>query len=229
MSKPKFESTFGNFVTDFGGELVPENSKDKLADYLFRKQNVVAELKCLTEDQTTAMNNKVTEMVRNWIRKNKKTPTEDFLRIATAPPEIQTPWLNFLSAQVENFVRKANRQIRSTKVVHNLPTAKGLLLVFNEGNPLHNRPEDFRKLLAIVLRKRRTGNERAFPHINGAVYFSFDTVKTQQKMNFWAPLQMQEPDEDVTPLKQFQHDLQQAFYLYLQRTRGRPVRRFKID
>lgn len=204
-------------------------SLDKLADYLFRNRNIIGELKCLTADQTAAMNLKVEQLVRAWVQKNKKPPTQEFLSIATAPAEIQTPWLNYLRTHVENFVRKANRQIRSTKGLYGLPTAKGLLLVFNQSNPLHNNPKDFRQLLVSVLRKRKTSGERAFPHIHGAVYFPFETIKSHdQNMNFWTPLQLKTgPEEDAEPMRQFQEDMQQAWYAYLHKTTGRTIRQFK--
>lgn len=146
--KNKFEAVFNEFVTDFGGEMLTEPSDTKIADYVFRKQNIVAELKCLMEDQTSAMNKKVTRVVQEWLKKHKKLPPGGYdgesLEIAKAPKEIADRWLEILKAPIENSIRDANRQIRETKRRLNLPEAKGLLLIFNQGNPLHNRPEDFR-------------------------------------------------------------------------------------
>lgn len=47
-----FELFFQCFVQDFGGEVLPESTKGHVADYLFRDQNIVGELKTLTVDQT---------------------------------------------------------------------------------------------------------------------------------------------------------------------------------
>src|ERR1700751_984902 len=118
-----FETSFKAFVREFGGEVLPETSKNKIADYFFRKQNIVAELKCLEVDQTDEMNKKYLEIVRAWRKRTGKVPTADFLNIATAPKEIQRSWLEILKVPLENFVKKANRQIRVTKLQHNLPTA----------------------------------------------------------------------------------------------------------
>ena len=229
MTNQNFESSFKTFVKEFGGEVLLENSKNQIADYLFRNQNIVAELKCLTEDHTDAMNTKVAELLRAWVRKHKKRPTEDFLSISTTPKEIQIPWLNFLRGLLENFVKKANRQIRETKKQHNLPTAKGLLLVFNEGNPLHNRPEDFHKLMESVIRKKDPEKQRRFESIHGWVYFSFETVKTQKEnMNFWYAAQVQtDPNDNEELMAQFQNDLQQAWYAYLHKTTGKIIRQHK--
>jgi hypothetical protein len=68
------ESAFQDFVKDFGGEVLPKASDGHTADYLFRKHDVVAELKTLTADQTDGTNRKLTPMVQEWIRKNGRTP-----------------------------------------------------------------------------------------------------------------------------------------------------------
>lgn len=216
-------------MKEFGGEVLLEPSDAKIADYLFRNQNIVAELKCLVCDQTAEMNNKLTRVVKDVVKQNESLLSlcdGKPLEIAKAPKEISDPWLQILIAPLENVIRDANRQIRSTKERLNLPSAKGLLLVFNQGNLLHNRPQDFRLLIAKVLRKKTPGKELRFTHIHGAVYFSYETVKTQQQnMSFWAPMQVQmTPNEDMKPMELFQKDLQQGWYAYVEKTFGRPVR-----
>jgi DNA phosphorothioation-dependent restriction protein DptG len=109
-----------------------------------------------------------------------------------------------------------------------MPEAKGLLLVFNQANALHNRPNDFRLLTASVLRKRDKDSVRRFPHIHGLVYFSYDTVKSEKEnMNFWAALQLKtDPDEDLTPMADFQRELQEAWYAFVEQKWGKKVRQF---
>ena len=232
--KNEFEAVFSEFVTEFGGEVLPELSDTKTADYLFREENIVAELKCLMRNQTEDMNNKVARVAHDWVKKHKKLPPGydgKVLEIAKAPKEISDRWLEIFKAPLENFIRDANRQIRETKRRLNTPDAKGLLLIFNQGNPLHNRPQDFRLLLVSVLRKRKPNRERKFPHIHGLVYFSFETVKTEkEKMSFWAPVQLQnEPNEDVTQMKDFQKDLQQGWYAFVEKNSGRIVRQHSVE
>jgi hypothetical protein len=225
----EFEALFRSFVKEFGGEILPEPCDTKIADYLFRSQNIVAELKCLVVDQTAEMNNKVTRAVKDLAQQNEALLSlcdGKPLEIAKAPKEISDPWLKILIAPIENVIRDANRQIRSTKERLSLPFARGLLLVFNQGNLLHNHPQDFRLLAWSILRKRTPDGELRFPHIHAVVYFSFETVKArQQNMSFWAPMLLpRTPDEDVTQMKQFQKDLQQGWYAYVEKTFGRPVR-----
>jgi hypothetical protein len=230
-NKNEFEQIFRDFVSAFGGEVLPEPSDTKIADYVFRKQNVVAELKCLMEDQTDAMNKKVTQVVQDWWTKHKKIPegydSSKPLEIATAPREIADGWMEILKAPIESFIRHANQQIRDTKQRLNMPEAKGLVLVFNQGNLLHNRPRDFTNLMKIILRKRDKEKERRFSHVHAGVYFSYETVRTEkEKMNFWASLQLYAPNEDVTPMETFLKELEQAWYAFVQKRWGKTVRQF---
>lgn len=232
--KNKFEGVFSDFVTEFGGEVLPEPADNKIADYFFRKQNIVAELKCLMEDQTDNMNKKVTPIIQDWVRKHKKSPPGfdgKYVEIAKVPKEISDRWLEVLKAPLENFIRDANRQIRETKKRLNTPDAKGLLLIFNQGNQLHKHPKDFRLLLYMVLRKRKPDKQRKFPHINCLVYFSYETVKAEkEKMSFWAPMQLQaEPNEDVMPMRTFQKELQQGWYAFVEKHWGRTVRQHDVE
>jgi len=226
----EFEELFRTFAKEFGGEVLPESSDAKVADYLFRKQNIVAELKCLVFDQTVQMNTKLTQVVKDVVKQNERLL--DFcdgkpLEIAIAPKEISEPWLNILTAPLESIIKDANRQIRSTIARLNLATAQGLLLIFNQGNVLHNRPKDFQwSVWKVLSKKMPKGTGPRFPHIHGAVYFSYETVKTQaQNMSFWASMRFPVvPSDEMKPMEQFQKDLQQGWYAYVAKISGRPVR-----
>jgi hypothetical protein len=228
-NRHNFEATFRDFVRVFGGEVLAEHSNTKVADFLFRKRGIVAELKCLEVDQTVSMNNKVAEVVKDAAARNENLLSlcdGNPLAIATAPKEIADAWLRILTTPLEGLVRDANRQIRSTKEEFNLPFAKGLLLVFNQNNLLHNSPQDFKLLLAAVLSKKTNTKQLRFNNIHGVVYFSFESVKARPHgMSFWAPMLLRlVPDEDVKPMQQFQSDLRQGWYAYIEKLTGRKVR-----
>ncbi|MFZ0279485.1 MAG: hypothetical protein WA254_03535 [Candidatus Sulfotelmatobacter sp.] len=230
----EFESVFRKFVTGFGGEVIPETSDSKVADYLFRKQNIIAELKCLMRDQTETMTQKVVQIAIEWIRTHNRFPPGydgEFLEIAKVPKMISDKWLDILRSPVENLIRDANRQIRETKTRLALSDAKGLVLVFNQANQLHNRPHDFRRLLENVLRKRDAERKLRFPNIHGLVYFSFETVKSEpHQMSFWAPMQVRERlSEDVTPMQTFQRELRDAWYSFVEVHFGKKVRQHDIE
>ncbi|HWY22881.1 MAG TPA: hypothetical protein VNX26_16755 [Candidatus Acidoferrum sp.] len=227
-----FESFFHEFVRDFGGDVLPEAREGSTADYFFRNQDIIAELKTLTVDQTNDIDRKLTPKVLEWIRKNGQISSgliqgrKHFVAFKDMPAEIQIFWLGLLKAAVEPLIRDANRQIRDTKLRMNLRSAKGMMLIANGSNFYHDHPDSFRRLIAEVLRKRTPAGDLRFPHINGAVYFSFDDVKSRdERMYFWANLQMkQAPDEDTSPIATFQAELQQGWYKYIQKFTGIEVR-----
>lgn len=227
-----FESIFQDFVLDFGGEVLPEVSQGCSADYFFRRHNLVAELKSLTVDQTNEISSKPTPKVSSWVSANGQIPPgivksgQHFIAFKDMPREIQDFWLRLLKGSTEPLIRDANRQIRDTKSRMNLPSAKGILIIANEGNSYHDHPDSHRRLIAEILRKRTPTGELRYPHINGAVHFSIKDVKSRDEgMYFWANLQMkQSPAEDVQPIADFQRDLQQAWYNYLERKAGIKVR-----
>jgi hypothetical protein len=127
---------------------------------------------------------------------------------------------------MDTLVRDSNRQVRDTKIRMGLPAAKGMILIANQSNFYHDHPDSFRRLIAEILRKRTNSGALRYPHINAAVYFSFQGVMSRDEgMNFWANLQMkQAPDEDVSSIIRFQKHLQQAFYQYIEKTTGIKVR-----
>src|SRR5260370_19054781 len=227
-----FELIFRDFVVDFGGEVLPEASDGLTADYLFRTKEIIAELKTMTQDQTERMNEKLSPLVVEWIRKNQGRPkgiTEGnkfFVEIKDMPPEIQGAWMKLLKASVEDLIKQANRQIGDTKRRLSMPSAKGLILIANPGNPYHTNPEDYRLLMVEVLRKRTQSGGLRFDNIHGGVYFSLADVKSRkEQMYFWANLQMKRtPDEDVAPLAQFQQRLQQAWYKWIEKKKQIKVR-----
>jgi hypothetical protein len=232
--KNDFESVFNRFVVGFGGERLPESSDSKIADYFFRKQNIVAELKCLMQDQTDVMTQKVVQITLDWIKTHNKFPPGydgEFVEIAKVPREISDRWLDILRSPIENFIRDANRQIRETKMRLGISDAKGLVLIFNQGNRLHNRPNDFRRLIGSVLRKRDSERNLRFPNIQGVVYFSYESVKSEpEQMSFWAPMQVREKlSEDVTPMQAFQRELRDAWYSFVGTTFGKQIRHYDID
>lgn len=226
------EPFFRDFVQSFGGEVLREAQHGSTADYLFRKQDIVAELKTLTVDQTKEMNRKLTPKVVEWIRKNGVIPRgqtqgrEHLVEFKDMPPEIQTFWLKLLKASVEGLIRAANKQIRDTKTRMSMNTAKGLLIVANQANIYHDDADSLRRLVAEVLKKRMDDGTLRFPHVNGAIFFSLRDVKSRDEgMYFWANLQMkQTPDEDVTSVAAFQKELQQAWYSYIEKATGAKVR-----
>jgi hypothetical protein len=239
VPETKFETVFRGFVTAFGGEIVPEDSQ-RSADYFFRRHNVIAELKCLVVDQTADTSNKLREIVDQrradaGPHAEQPGPDDVLLTFTSTDGEkfivpfdksFQQACEKVLLTPIGNIIRDANRQIRATKERLSVPSAHGVVLIFNEGNPLHaTSPQHFARLAGEVIQKPHSG-ERRFPHIQGLVYFSFGAVKTfdeqtQKYMPFWLPAQVR--GDAVEEITRFQHDLKLGWYQYVERMTGAPV------
>lgn len=106
-----FEPFFDAFVEWFGGEVLEEASNGYTADYCFHRHNVVAELKCLQEDQTNNMNAKLNRVVEEWVLAHKSNPPGSWkengrlmMEFSKAPEDIKTKWFKILREPIEDVV-----------------------------------------------------------------------------------------------------------------------------
>ena len=140
---PDIETEFNRFVVNSGGRLVSEivgsSPKFNNADYLFRDVNVISELKCLREDKShdKRFQQKVQERFDSWIDKGLvPNPGPGTFRLESKylPLQCTNELYKIYQKPINRIVDKANRQIKQTKKHLNLPEAKGLLLLVNDGN-----------------------------------------------------------------------------------------------
>jgi len=137
------ENDVEKFVQSVGGEAIPESNETPCADFLFREQNIVAELKTLEKEARQEHDRKLQARVNDWMQRRVLVvygrPT---IELQNVPPICQREWLSILQRPVEKIIRDANKQIRSTKKSLQLASAKGLLLIANQGNLLYTTPAD---------------------------------------------------------------------------------------
>jgi hypothetical protein len=237
----KFEAIFHEFVRSCGGDVVPEDGPNnrKSADYWFSRHKVVAELKSLVVDQTEGAARKLGKIIdqrRDETPVRRPGPDDIVLPFTSADGEqftilydegLRREWQKVLLTPIENLIRDANRQIRATKERFGVPSAHGVVMIFNEGNPLHAAdPVHFARLVGEVIQKPKAAGGRRFPHIQGMIYFSFGSVmtfdaETQKHMPFWVPAQVQ--GDSASNVKRFQEDLRESFYQRIEQMFGSPV------
>src|ERR1700731_3775784 len=137
MVSDNFEEVCRDFIRNFGGRVVPEGS-DESADFFLPQDNIVAELKILQVDARLEHDTKLQGLVNDWTRHGLVMVFgRTVISLQKLNPICQREWLHILKPPVERIHRKANRQIRATKHSLNCPSAKGLLLIANEGNLLY--------------------------------------------------------------------------------------------
>lgn len=242
MAKSQFEGVFDKCVEEFGGERVPEEPEhgERSADYVFRAHSVIAELKGLVVDQAAGMSEKLDEIIesRRAAGVAVASPVESTYQMlpftSTETGEkfflpydeaFQRAWTKVLLTPIESIIRDANRQIRATKERLAMPQAHGIVIIANEGNPVHAvGPVHFARLAGEVIQKPQAG-ERRFPHIDGLVYLSLEVTtrdpETQKDMPFWLGAQVRGHASEA--VKRFQEELKAAWYRYVEKIRGAPV------
>jgi hypothetical protein len=175
------QSIVDPFVRGIGGELVSDlqelvgnNEPPPNADYLFRRHNVIAELKTLQANSFgDPFCKKFGDRLGVW-HKSGRLIVYGTTRVDTdkLSPDCQREILDLMAAPLERQVfSDANKQIRSTKKFLNLPEAKGLLWVASDGNE-DLQPNVVWYLLTRIIQKKKQNGEPLYSNIDGLAYFA---------------------------------------------------------
>ena len=142
MNYPRIdiEETFAEVVRDYGGvvldDKLPKSPTFENADYVFHHEKIVAELKCLTEDNVDSMNNqaKIKKLVAEWYDQGKISTTKiDEESWRNMPMELQNKIYEIGTKSIKRRIQKANAQIRETKRELRLDDYHGLVILANDG------------------------------------------------------------------------------------------------
>jgi len=135
---------FDTFVPLVGGVLVRDlitpgpNDPDN-ADYFFQEDAIVAELKVLETDRTQddSIDVKVQAKFAEW-QASGRLPGIAYgapvVPSTALPQRLQWELQRIHSEPIRRLIKKANTQIKQTKLDLEQPAAKGLLLLINEGD-----------------------------------------------------------------------------------------------
>lgn len=142
LPRVNVESAFADFVRRYGGEVVEDivgSSPDfRNADYLFRSNGVVAELKRLVEDKSEDENiqRKIQQKFDRWMDDGTIGPIYGGVRIQsnTLPEKCQRELIDVYKPPIQRRVIKANKQIKATLNRFRIENGKGLLIIVNDGN-----------------------------------------------------------------------------------------------
>ena len=225
------QSIVDPFVKGIGGELISElvgnDSPPSSADYLFRRHNVIAELKTLqTESFGDPFRRKLGDRMGDWHRDGRLrvfgTTRVESKRLA---PECQEDIFNVMASPLQrHVVGDANRQIKSTKEILNMPGAKGLLWVASDGNE-DLQPNDVWFLLTRILQKKHKSGEPLFSNIHALAYFSprmqVQLPQSKQPAIFWFSGCRQPDDQQMAACL---NELYTAWPRYVARAQGIAVR-----
>ena len=180
----------GNYVKAFGGQLGMDlfgHSPDFAnADYVFPQDNVIAELKCLTDDKSEDedLQKELEELFESAIRKGHMSdpgPGRVLMETKGTPLAFQRQVYKVISKSLKRRLAKANKQIKQTKARLNRPDALGLVLLCNDGN-FRLEPAQWVHAVEVAL-------GRDFSSINSVVQFTVNMLATTPMMgqhtNLW--------------------------------------------
>lgn len=159
------------------------------ADYIFREQKIVAELKCLREDKACDASTR-SRLRRLWIRwrQNRvvKGPVPPRIDTRELPASCQTEMYRELGKPIKRRIQKANKQIRETKLALGLSDYRGVLFIANDGNFLFG-PAAMIHCIQLAL-------QREFREIRNFVFFTANMHSVMKGIDrpvlFWIPFDM---------------------------------------
>ena len=196
------EDFFNEFVEYFGGQVISKNEQNLAdrpnADYLFKNENVVAELKCFQKDLFNTEEDipRIFNFLDKWEDK-KLIDQGDKIKIILGSKQLSkecyTDLLNACTKTIDRALHKANKQIQESKQTFSIPYAKGLVLLCNDGNYFVQN-DVFLELIANLMSRKYMESD-----IDGFVYFTHNQVSTIPNSaldwHLWVPSYRDENDE----------------------------------
>ena len=215
----------GRFVRSFGGQVVADlfgPSPDFLnADYFFPRDDVIAELKCVTEDKSgdEGLQEKLQQLFDRCVDRGllpEPGPGWHVFETKNAPLKVQREVYALFGRSIKRRLDKANKQIKRTREQLKRPDARGLVLLANDGN-FHLEPAQWAHAVQVAL-------GRDFSAINSVVLFTVNmlaaTPKLGQHTNFWiAASRTTHPEVP----EEFMHRLGEGWAQHVAKVIGQPV------
>jgi hypothetical protein len=95
MNKNRVRHLFERFVSDFGGEVLAEILSVPFADFLFRDDQIVSELKTLEEDKLTEYSRELQRLTESWMQQGLIYGFGRFqISLPRLPVHCQREWLD---------------------------------------------------------------------------------------------------------------------------------------
>lgn len=189
------ESAFNDLVRDSGGTVVseklPYSPTFENADYVFHLEKIVAELKCITDDNLHSPANrlKAQKLIDEWYRAGKITSKDTGpIGWSEMPLDLQNRLYRIFTNNIKRRIAKANRQIRETKKELRLENYTGLLIIANDGI-VSLPPPAFIHAVQLAL-------QRDFREIRHFIFFTANvftqTRETPVPTLFWINFDMED-------------------------------------
>jgi hypothetical protein len=131
------ETYVDGFIEFAGGSRITDilglNVRTENADYFFRQENVVVELKILKTDFLETNRDKLQAARNELLKKIKITPGMILGTDKTYPRELFDAHFLILRDALQKITKKANKQIKNSKTLLNAPDAQGIVIFLVDG------------------------------------------------------------------------------------------------
>ncbi|MDM0079233.1 hypothetical protein QTI17_01380 [Variovorax sp. J31P179] len=209
-------SKMGGTVNDDVLAARPDNKPN--ADFVFAADDVVAELKCLETDWAAELAAHAPARTDDWMRRGKLRRMSGSISLEDLPlplvREILEPFRKRLKSRI---VARAAKQIKQSRLDIARPSAKGLLIIVNDGNRAL-APDMMAPLLLPIL------NSGSYSAIHTVLYMSVNEPVTVGgpfgQAQFWMPWSIK-GKESVS--QDFVDRLGDAWMAHLSSVTGDPV------
>ncbi|GAB3166722.1 hypothetical protein [Telluribacter humicola] len=225
MERP-FVNNVEDFITKFvhstNGQLVSEylNSTPDFenADYFFKSDNIIIELKCLEKDLFSDEDFERNErLIDRWIEEKLITKSDIiaiFLRKKQIPEKCLQEMFKLARRTFQKVIEKANKQLRETKTKAGNADTKKVLMICNDGNYLFPNALLFSLVCDIISTRKEID-------IDCTVYFTVNQVSfipnSDLDWGLWLPAYGENANEH---LHQFINDLGLKFNNFYNDTFG---------
>lgn len=153
--------------------LTQEQKEGNRADFFFNNREIICELKTLEVD-TDYRKDKVIEPLKersDWPIIFGRVGLNKVIENFPDKENIKRDLAYKLSDSIETLVRKANKQIRETKMLFGAEESAGVLIVLNEVAYALN-PNVIAYRFGKLFRKNDSDGNPRFPHVNAALVLS---------------------------------------------------------
>ncbi len=162
------EATFDRFISTVGGKRVTELMKaglrESTADYVFPGEAVVAELKTLTTDfpSQSEYQAKIAAICIEAPERGTASLAQ-ILDTEQLPSSLMNEYVQVFRPPLQRVLKKANNQLKSTRLLLGMPQASGIVLLVNDG--LYGLPPQIVLHLACNILLRLYSGIDAFVYI----------------------------------------------------------------
>lgn len=133
------EKTFHSFVRKYGGcvvsDILPGNPSFENADYSFKNNNIIGELKEIETEFLNQENAKIkfTEMMGRLLNERPNWKPSLMGGKNDYPDWFKIEFIRLARPGITRILKKANKQIKETKKHFHVPNANGVLFFVNDG------------------------------------------------------------------------------------------------